>query len=59
MFNEETVQAIREQSHKMEQTGEPTPQVLDFIYEHDLFKLFRSRGTGWKDDSPARCLENL
>lgn len=40
MFNEETVQAIREQSHKMEQTGEPTPQVLDFIYEHDLFKLF-------------------
>ncbi len=38
MFNEETVQAIREQSHKMEQTGEPTPQVLDFIYEHDLFK---------------------
>lgn len=40
MFNEETVRAIREQSHEMEQTGQLTSQVLELIYDHNLFKLF-------------------
>lgn len=43
IFSEETVCAIRGQSLEMERTGEVTSQILDFIHDKGLFKLFVPR----------------
>ncbi|WP_054949364.1 acyl-CoA dehydrogenase family protein [Numidum massiliense] len=57
MFNEEIVTEIREQSLKMEQAGVLTPQVLDFIYEQGLFKLFVPRELGGKMTALPKALQ--
>ncbi|TCS96590.1 acyl-CoA dehydrogenase [Hazenella coriacea] len=40
MFSQEVTAKIREQSNQMDQTGVISHQILDFIYEQKLFKLF-------------------
>ncbi len=46
MFNKNMVSVIREQSLAMEKAGTVTPQVLDYIYELGLFKLFVPKELG-------------
>ncbi|WP_416825416.1 acyl-CoA dehydrogenase [Ectobacillus polymachus] len=40
MFDEQTVQVIRNEIDRMEKLGTLTPEVLEIIYEQRLFKLF-------------------
>lgn len=40
ILSDEAVSMIREQSRHMELTGALTPEVLNVIYDHNLFKLF-------------------
>ncbi|MFC5270332.1 acyl-CoA dehydrogenase family protein [Adhaeribacter terreus] len=39
-FNEEIIQQVRNYSRKLEETGKLSPEILTYIYEHQLFKLF-------------------
>lgn len=48
LFNDETVNMIRENSLEMERAGSLTQQVLNIIYENGLFKLFVPEEFGGK-----------
>ncbi|MBK0404670.1 hypothetical protein I5M27_16875 [Adhaeribacter sp. BT258] len=39
-FSEEIIQQVRAYSRQLEATGKLSPEILAYIYEHQLFKLF-------------------
>lgn len=52
-FDSHIADVVQKQAKTNDETGELSPEVLDYIYKHRLFKLFLPPELGGNDDAPA------